>query len=188
MTPIDNLLIGFLAEEARQGKEEAFEKLHSMFRKTVIKTAQYRVGADDAEDVAQEAFARAFRYLRTLRHPEQFGPWLMQIVRNVCHEWQAERAAIRIQETDIGGWHDVLAGEAGIRLFLEDGMDLRSLLDAIPRGFSEILRWHYLQGFTATDIARAKGVSLTTAKWRIHRGLELCRLEAKRGQVPQPRE
>ena len=98
VTLIDTLYIGFLVEQVRRGNQQAFETLHDMFHRSVYKAAQYRVGEEHAADVTQETFYRAYRYLRTLRNSEQFGPWLMRIARNVSRDWLRERGRIQDNE------------------------------------------------------------------------------------------
>lgn len=183
VTRIDTEHVGFLVEQVRHGNTQAFQKLHDMFRKTVYKTARYRVGEHHADDVTQEVFYRAYRYLRTLRDSEHFGPWLIRIARNVCQDWHRHRGII--QESEVLNLDDLaqLLPEAS-GMALEDKLDLRTLLESIPATYVRMIELHYLRALTVAEISLAEGLPISTVKWRIHRGLELCRLAAikQRGQ------
>ena len=181
VTLIDTLYIGFLVEQVRHGNQQAFETLHDMFHRSVYKAAQYRVGEEHAADVTQETFYRAYRYLRTLRNSEQFGPWLMRIARNVSRDWLRERGRIQDNEKfDVDELAHVLVDQGA--LTLEAKLDLAMILESVPQNFVHFIDLHYLRGLTAPEISLATGLSVSTVKWRIHRGLELCRLAAVKRQ------
>jgi RNA polymerase sigma-70 factor (ECF subfamily) len=178
VTLIDSSHIGFLVDQVRQGNERAFEQLHHMFQGAVYKLARYKVGEAHAEDVVQETFFRAHRYLHTLRSDIQFGPWLLRIARNVAHDYVRRVGQLRAAESeDI----DVLAHV----LFTNDSdvteyqLDLDRILQTIPSLYLSFLQLHYLQGLTVPEISLATGLPVSTVKWRIHRGIHLCRLAVR---------
>lgn len=189
VTLIDTPHIAFLVEQARKGNEQAFETLHDTFRGAVYKTAQYRVGNQHAADVAQETFYRAYRYLRTLRKPDQFGPWLMRIARNVCRDVGVEQGVIRAQEPyDVDELSQVLTNQ--VHMSLDERLDLDQLLKSVPPNYVTFIVLHYLREFTVPEISLVTGLSVSTVKWRIQRGLELCRLAAlkQQGGIPDANE
>src|SRR5690242_14723839 len=75
-----------LAGRARQGDREAFTQLVMHYQVPLYNMALRMVGRpDDAADVAQEAFLRAWEKIRTLRSAP-FKPWLFQIAVNLCYD------------------------------------------------------------------------------------------------------
>lgn len=74
-----------LIQQARQGDEAAWEALVASHQEAVFRLAYLLVGeAKDAEDVAQEAFIRAFRYLGTFDTSRAWRPWLLGITANLA--------------------------------------------------------------------------------------------------------
>lgn len=68
---------------AQAGDAEAFAGLVRSYQRRVVSVAYRLVGnVEDASDVSQDAFVRAFRCLGQLDDPARFGPWLMRIVSN----------------------------------------------------------------------------------------------------------
>jgi len=74
-----------LVERAVEGNVDAFAELSRRYRDQYVRFAIRMVGdRDDAEDVMQSAFIRAYRALDKCRDPGRFGGWLYQIVANEC--------------------------------------------------------------------------------------------------------
>src|SRR5215218_8413718 len=64
------------------GNLEAFEHLVVRYRPAVVRLARTIVGADDAEDVAQESLLLAFKALPSIEEPRKFAAWLSAITRH----------------------------------------------------------------------------------------------------------
>jgi RNA polymerase sigma-70 factor, ECF subfamily len=79
MEPDENLI-----ERTRQGELTAFEQLVERHRSIVFRVAARIVGPDDAEDVSQDAFLRAFHRLEQYRGSATFRTWLLQITQNTA--------------------------------------------------------------------------------------------------------
>lgn len=74
-----------LVKDCRQGDMQAFEELVSRYEKRVYALAyRYMSNEDDAYDMAQEAFIKAYRSLRTFKGDSSFGTWIYRITSNVC--------------------------------------------------------------------------------------------------------
>lgn len=84
-----------LVDRARAGESEAFEALVERHQHRVVSFARglVRGSQADAEDVAQEAFVRAWRSLRQFRGASAFRTWLLQIVTNVARTHRTRRLA-----------------------------------------------------------------------------------------------
>lgn len=68
-------------EAALRGDQVAFEQIFNRYKTLLFSLAQHLVGgADEAEDVVQQAFIKAFRSLSTMRDPGSLGPWLRRIL------------------------------------------------------------------------------------------------------------
>ncbi len=87
---------GQLARAAVRGDRSAFDVLVGRYQRQVT-AAAYRLlnNIDDAREVAQEAFLRAFRRLKSLDKPDRFGGWMMRIVVNQALNFRRGRALRR---------------------------------------------------------------------------------------------
>lgn len=84
---------GDLVNAALQGEVEAFAELSRRYRDSYTRFAVRMIGnRDDAEDVLQSAFIRAYRALAQCRDPNRFGAWLYQIVANECRTFVIRHA------------------------------------------------------------------------------------------------
>jgi RNA polymerase sigma-70 factor (ECF subfamily) len=85
-----------LVIQALQGDKEAFGKLVDRYQGAVYGLCFHLVGNfADAQDLAQEAFVRAYLDLHQLREPSKFASWLYRVTMNVCKMW------LRKRKTDI---------------------------------------------------------------------------------------
>jgi len=83
-----------LIEQSRQGDQGAFDALVRRYEKQLYNTAYRLTGSyDDASDLAQEAFVRAWNNLRSFRGDASFSTWLYRIVTNVFLDERKRRRA-----------------------------------------------------------------------------------------------
>ena len=74
-----------LIREAQQGSRTAFEALVRQYDHAVLRLALHLTGSEsDAEDIHQEAFLKAYRYLGNFRFECSFYTWIYRIVTNLC--------------------------------------------------------------------------------------------------------
>jgi len=78
-----------LVERSLQGEQQAFEQLVKRYQKSIYNLA-YRMtdSREDAEDLAQETFLRAYAKLETFQVGRRFSPWLYRIASNLCINWK----------------------------------------------------------------------------------------------------
>lgn len=160
------------------------EALDARFRALVdenqdaaIRTAQRLLGGDPAaEDVAQEAFLRAYRGLPRFRGEASLRTWFFRIlIREVQRHrrWQSVR---RVWATDSLAEQELPAKKDGI-----GDPALRSrivlALEGLPRRQREVFVLVHLEQFTVKEAGELLGVSLGTAKVHLHRGLKALRKE-----------
>ncbi len=154
------------------GDQSAWTAFVERFSRYVlaIATRAYRLNGDDAEDVFQEVFARAYEGLAALRDPEAVRPWLAQLTRRCALD--RLRAAAREQPTDA----DLEpAGAGGALADIDEAMDVRHALERLPEGCAEILDRFFCQDQSYRDIGEALDMPGGTVASRISRCLDRLR-------------
>jgi RNA polymerase sigma-70 factor (ECF subfamily) len=85
-----------LIREAQQGSRPAFDSLVRQYDSAVLRLAMHLTGSEqDAQDVHQEAFLKAYRYLGNFRFECSFYTWLYRIVTNLCLDHLRRRKSRR---------------------------------------------------------------------------------------------
>ncbi|GAA0390426.1 sigma-70 family RNA polymerase sigma factor [Microbispora corallina] len=164
------------------GDLDAYEVLVTRYSAAAHRTASLLGAGDEADDVVQEAFVKAFRHLASFRREAAFKPWLLRIVANETHNVTRSRG----RRTDLGLRLEA-RGEPGGP---EDPQDAAvaadgrgRLLDAVrrlPEREREVLVCRYFLQLSEAETAEVLRVRLGTVKSRAFRGLKRLREEVGR--------
>src|SRR5215469_3240041 len=98
-----------VVEAARAGSPDAWAELVARFQDVAVATGLGCSGeVESARDVAQEAFALAFRYLPDLKDAAAFPAWFLRLVRTACHRRLRRRSvvAMPLDSAAVGGASD----------------------------------------------------------------------------------
>ena len=169
-----------LVARAKQGDHDAYEALMREHERAAFRTAYVIVGsATDAEDVAQEAFVKAYRALGRFRTGSPFRPWLLRIVGNEARNHrrgsgrrefhQGRAAALQPVASESGADAELLRREERRRLL--------AAVDALPDGERVAVVARYFAGLSDVEIGAALGLPRAAVKMRAWRGLQRLRRE-----------
>lgn len=174
MTELDDLA---LVERCRAGDVAAFEPLVERYRQRVYRLAFHVLrDPEEALDVAQEAFIRAYQALPSFRGRSAFYTWLFRITMNAASDRLRQRAARgralggeRVEEeqweralVDPGEAPDVAAARA------EDRRRLQQALETLPERHRAIIMLSDLDGLSYREIAEVLGIPMGTVMSRLH--------------------
>jgi RNA polymerase sigma-70 factor, ECF subfamily len=187
-----------LVRRTRQGDLRAFETLVERHRDVVLRVATRIVGAEDAEDVVQDAFLRAFHRLEGFRGDAPFRAWLLQIVHNsALSTLDRRRRAGREEPTSDEEVLDDVGGERlpdqrlpAERLEDRERADrLQSKLSQLPPAHRVALVLREIEGLSYEEIALVTETPLGSVKGRLHRGrnelIELLRQNTYDWDLPR---
>jgi RNA polymerase sigma-70 factor (ECF subfamily) len=131
----------------------------------------------DAEDVVQEAFLRAFRFFAGF-HGGDARVWLMKIVRNTCYTWLHEnrplqRAAEFDETLSLPDTH--IPNPEQVVLQNDNRTLLRKALEKLPPNYREVLILRELEGMSYKEIAGVTGIPAGTVMSSLYRGRDHLR-------------
>jgi RNA polymerase sigma-70 factor (ECF subfamily) len=150
---------------ARRGDDSAFDELVRR-RQTWIRGLLRRWSGDAqlADDLAQEAFVRAWKNLRRLESPAAFGGWLRQIALNVWLDFARRRNVPMAALEDGDAADEAVPTDAGTAI------DLERALAALRPPERVCIVLALAEGMSHAEVALAAGIPLGTVKSHIARG------------------
>lgn len=167
------------------GDANAFETLVLEYEKNVYNIALRMTGnSEDAADMTQEAFIKAYNSLQSFRGDSKFSVWLYRIVSNVCLDFlrsKNRRPTVSLSVEDDDGEDaqlDVADESQSPELLLDRKLtrdSVRRGLDSLPLDYRQILLLREIQGLSYDEIAQALSLEVGTVKSRIFRARKrLC--------------
>jgi RNA polymerase sigma-70 factor (ECF subfamily) len=178
-----------LVEACQAGESSAFDLLVARWEDR-IRGACYRFlgSEEEARDVAQEAFLKAYRAIGGFKREARFSSWLYQIATNLCRDRlrrRRTRATVSLEEMEeTGGAIAETRPRADERLLQDDlARVVRRAIEALAEEQREVLILKEYEGLTFLEIAQALDVPVSTVKTRLYRGLGQLRQRLEREGV-----
>lgn len=168
-----------------QSRLELFEEIIMPHLDAAYNLARWLMrNKDDAQEVVQESYLRAFRFFDGYRGGDGKA-WILAVVRNTCRTWQRrqkrESGSVPFDERAEGG-HS-LAPDAEDQMADRERIGvLRSCIEMLPIDFREVLIMRELEEMSYQEIANALGLALGTVMSRLSRArkrLEECAASRK---------
>jgi RNA polymerase sigma-70 factor (ECF subfamily) len=185
-----------LVEACQAGEASAFDVLVGRWEDRIRGAAYRFLGSEDeARDVAQEAFLKAYRGLAGFKQEARFSSWLYQIATNLCRDRlrrRKTRPQVSLEALEEAGPVIVeLRPGAHERLLQHDlAQAVRRAIHALPEEQREVVILKEYQELTFLEIAQTLDVPISTVKTRLYRGLVQLRLrletEGVRGSAAVP--
>jgi len=169
---------GEIIDRVLGGDREAFAVLVDAYKGPVFSLALRMTGsAQDADDLTQESFLRAFQSLGRFRAGERFFPWLytvsLNVIRNHLRKVKAlPEEAVRKGMPEATDPRDDPADETAAR---ERHDRLRRYLLRLPLPVREAMVLRFYEGLSFEDVAAVTGDTIGSAKMKVYRGLEKIR-------------
>jgi RNA polymerase sigma-70 factor (ECF subfamily) len=182
-----------LVAATREGDATAFDQLvHRWDRK--IHGAAFRVlgSHEDAREVSQEAFLKAYRAIGGFEQRARFSSWLYQIALNLCRDrLRRKRGRHMVSLDELGEAEGARLLPSAPSLHREvEALDLsrrvaRAVAELAPEQREVIVLKEY-QELTFAEIAEVLGTPVSTVKTRLYRGLTQLRRRLERDGVTAP--
>jgi RNA polymerase sigma-70 factor (ECF subfamily) len=174
-----------LVNAARRRDPDAFGELVTTYGPRILRLAQKITrNHEDAEDVSQDSFVRAFLHMDTFRGDSRLYTWLARIAIN--------GSLMKLRARRLGEFHfdhPVASGDTSFSAEIaDDGPNpeqcrsqeelqqiVASAMSKLPMNFREVLRLRELEEYSTEETARMLKLSITTVKSRAHRGRQRLR-------------
>ena len=166
-----------LVLQALDGDDEAFRALVERYQERAFWIAHGNVrNADDALEIAQEAFIRVHRSLHRFNPDLKFYTWFYQIVSNLSIDLLRRRAKrARVSLDDVGEAEgETETPTAGLEV-KELQQRVHAVLALLPEKYAEVIRLRDIEGLGAKEISDMTGITHATVRWRLHQARKLFR-------------
>lgn len=150
---------------AASGDAGAFERLYRAHVARVHSLVRRMLDADEADDLTQDIFVRAWQKLSTFRGESAFGTWLHRLAVNVV---LARRKTLGVERGRYDQDEKTLDGVSGRRETPEMTLDFEEALSRLPDGARQVFVLHDVAGYRHEEIARMLGVVPGTSKSQLH--------------------
>ena len=173
-----------LVSDYLSGDEKSLEVLFGRYLKPIYSfTYRYIGGGQDAEDVTQEAFVKAWRNLKKFDQQKSFKTWIFSIAKNAALDFLKKKKAIPFSEFENedgeNALTETLADSSPLPQELLEKADIVKILNAAIEKLSPkyrmVLFLRYNDHFTFREIAEIFGESLNTIKSRHQRAILILR-------------
>ena len=176
------------------GEIQLYHELIRPYERSVyVMALSYMKSEADAEDVAQEAFIRAFRKLESFRAESKFSTWLISITINEARTRLRRQALVRMEPLDQLPDKDKSISPALLRDWREipseavEREEVRNLIqlavEQLPDIYREVFLLRDVEELTISETAEALNISIPSVKVRLHR----ARMRLQKQLAPQLR-
>ncbi|MFZ2961212.1 MAG: RNA polymerase sigma factor [Candidatus Ozemobacteraceae bacterium] len=161
-----------IVASVKNGQEKDFEILIQRYERRVFSYVLRMVGnLQDAEELAQDCFVRAFSGIAAYQSKGRFRSWLFTVARNLCKNHQAKK------------YHN---GRRVIQEELPDnltakptddssGEEIQGWLSSLPKEYRTVMVLKYVADLSCREIAEVESITEAAVKQRLHRGREMIR-------------
>ena len=158
-----------LVAASKKGDQGAQFRLYRLYSGAMYNTALRIVGdPDDAEDVMQEAFLKAFLKLDSYRGEVSFGAWLKRIVVNKALDYLRTRK----EHISLDSAEEPAEEEERDDVMLENSCspeEISRAMEALPEGYRVVLSLILLEGYDHDEVSQILGISNATSRTQYHR-------------------
>jgi len=156
-----------LVDRCKKGDEKAYSELYRLYAKAMLNTSMRIVNSkDEAEDVLQESFLKAFQNIRGFDGKTSFGSWLKRIVINRSID------IIRKKKPDFISLDEAVHIESEQMEEGKFGYDIgivRNCMQELPDGFRVVLTLYLVEDFSHREIAQMLNINEGTSRSQYNR-------------------
>ena len=184
-----------LVEQARSGSQAAFRSLFERYHAKIYRLAASMVdSSDDAHDIVQQTFIRAFSSLDGFKQQSSFYTWLYRIALNVTTDYRRKQSR-KLEKEAVPDWLDSRQGLERIAAPAEQAPDeqlyrkelaevIRKAVNTLSQEHREILILREINGLSYVEITELTGLEPGTVMSRLHYARKKLAETLRRWKIP----
>jgi RNA polymerase sigma-70 factor, ECF subfamily len=151
---------------AASGDPHAFERLYRGHLARVHSLVRRMLSDEEADEVAQDVFVRAWQKLGTFRGESAFGTWLHRLAINVILGRRESLGTRRKRYVEGDAMLELVPSR---RTAPETAMDMEAAIGLLPDGARQVFVLHDIEGYRHEEIGEMLGLAAGTSKSQLHR-------------------
>ncbi len=178
-----------MVRQALAGNQAAYQELLQRHQKAIFTVVSKLVrNREEARDLVQETFMKAFGSLATYREEYQFSTWLHRIASNSAIDYIRKK---KIEALSLD--QPIQTKDSQVTLEVPDwsanpetewvekqrNLTIQEAIDSLPQGYKEVILYRHKEEKSYQEIAVILGIPVGTVKARIFRGRELLKKKLK---------
>jgi RNA polymerase sigma-70 factor (ECF subfamily) len=184
-----------LVTRSMGGDKESFNQLVVRWERPIYSLAYRVLGREeDARDVCQDTFLRAYRALPGFKREAKFSSWIYRIALNLCRDWMRRQRRAPVMQMPEDADPVGVVGERGPAESIETlvarrelGAVVEAAMAKLPEEQRTAIILKEYHGMTFQEIADLQGCPLSTVKTRLYQGLSVIRRQLEAGGQMRPR-
>ncbi|EDL64465.1 RNA polymerase sigma factor SigW [Bacillus sp. SG-1] len=182
-------LVNKRIKQVLKGDQDAFAEVIELYKDKVFQICFRMLGnRHEAEDVAQEAFIRAYVNIHTFNQKRKFSTWLYRIATNLCIDRIRKKKPDYYLDAEVKGTEGLtmyshVAAEGQLPEEEVEEMELQAEIQRqilkLPDKYRSVIVLKYIEELSLQEISEILDLPLGTVKTRIHRGREALRKQLR---------
>ncbi|MGR3766527.1 RNA polymerase sigma factor SigW [Rossellomorea sp. NS-SX7] len=176
-------------KQVLKGDQSAFAELVELYKDKVFQICYRMLGnRHEAEDIAQEAFIRAYVNIETFNQKRKFSTWLFRIATNLCIDRIRKKKPDYYLDAEVAGtdgltMYSQVAADVQLPEDEVENMELQETIQKeiskLPEKYRSVIVLKYIEELPLQEISEILDMPLGTVKTRVHRGREALRKQLK---------
>lgn len=182
-----------LVRKVQSGDKQAFDELVVKYQAKAINIAYHLIGNyEEAKDVAQEAFVRAYRFIKSFRFESSFSTWFFRILTNMAknrlrylarRKWLGTLSLNTPTQTKNGEISRAVSNSSLSPNHLAEKAEIKKRIheavDTLKPNHRMVVVLYDIEGLSYEEIARVLEINIGTVKSKLHRARMILREKLK---------
>lgn len=172
-----------------KGDQDAFAEIVEIYKNSIFQLCYRMLGnRHEAEDMAQEAFVRAYVNINSFNQDLKFSTWLFRIATNLCIDRIRKKKPDYYLDAEVSGtdgltMYSQLASDSPLPEKQLESLELQETvqkeISKLPEKYRSVIVLKYIEELSLNEISEILDLPLGTVKTRIHRGREALRQQLR---------